>query len=477
MEALSLKNVSTFLMFMIMGCGCNWLAISAIQQETSIYIEVSPQGLCIGSFLTISNNGGFLGVLLYFIIFRRIRPIPHTVSMPVIFVMGTASVFLAAFAYKIAVDNISLYLYFSNFLAGAVGAVGSVILPQFLTRYKDHLITAGRAGGNAGILISAIVAIAQSPGGADRFSAQTYLLIFACVLITPLIPFYLIVEYRIGERDIPLLTPLQSFNENDGTVINAEGFNSSFSSADCNAVKSEAEKGAESGYQRKQDSVGILVEHIEQGVPVPASTLPHMSMSHGQVVRRSEEPAKVPWTESVSEKIIVTCFPSITPEDLEWMKRTLPYGLAVGFADFCAFGIMTSAAPFAFSKISDSGGFLNLSISIQAGACVLVFGDLLTAYYHIPLWVVVSVLFFCTMMYVLTAFGIFKISPYALIAFGVLINFMEAHTLTSTYRIIATTFPPETNQKSARLVGFLDGLLNTIGAVIGMSVVASVASC
>jgi hypothetical protein len=479
MQSSSLNDALTFGTFMLMGAGANWVAVSAIAQETSIFIEESPQGLCVGSFLTISNNAGFLGVLLYFAIFRRVRPIPHVVAMPVIFFMGMTSLFLAAFAFNQVVDNVSLFLYLANFLAGAVGAVGSVIQPQFLAYYKDHLITAGRAGGNAGILISAIVAIAQSPGGLERFPARTYLLVFACLLMIPIFPFYAITKYRIGERGKPLYD-----NSRDGSGINSNYLlenqgNSSFVGhvKDNNRSSTlDIEKEEESSDLRQgSGSASVLMEQIRPSLPMVSNTMPLLGRASQPVYH--EDPSSVVLTEVIAERLIKLVLPSIDAEELLWMKKTLPYALAVGFADFCAFGILTSAAPFAYSKTSENGGFLNLTISIQAGSCVLVFGDLLTTYCHIPLRFIVPTMFGCTLVFVLAAFGVISPPPYLLIVFAAMINFMEAHTLTSTYRTIATKFPGQVNQKAARLVGFTDGLLNTSGAVLGVTVVASVASC
>jgi hypothetical protein len=468
-----LQDVLIFIMFMMMGAGANWVAISVIAQETSIYIEDSPQFLCVGAFLTMSNNAGFLGVLLYFIIFRHVRPIPHVVSMPFVFLMGTTSIFIAAFAYDRVVDNLSLYLYIANFLAGAVGAVGSVILPQFLAYYQNHLITAGRAGGNAAIFITAAVAIAQSPGGAERFSARTYLVSFACLLLIPLLPFYAIVKYRIGERGASMLDKTGN-NQTESPL----DFNSSFSGKGSNPRKSALEMDNSVSLldaESKLETLTVLLQQVEPSLPIQNSTLMLASRSHRLTMR--DVVARTPVTEIIAEKFLMIFCPCVAKDDLIWMKKTLPYALAVGFADFCAFGIVNSAAPFSYSHTSESGGLLNLTISIQTGSFVLVFGDLLTAYLHIPLWIIVPTMFFCTMMFVLTAFGVIWIPPYGLIVFAAMINFMEAHTLTSTYRTIATQFPIEINQKAARMVGFLDAFLNTLGAIIGLAVVVSFSSC
>jgi hypothetical protein len=84
---------------------------------------------------------------------------------------------------------------------------------------------------------------------------------------------------------------------------------------------------------------------------------------------------------------------------------------------------------------------------------------------------------FFTLIFVLTAFGTMYVSPYALIIFYALINFVEAHVLTTIYRCVAMEFPVAWNQKAARLIGFMDGFLNTLGAIISFIVVVSLVSC
>lgn len=474
----------TFLAFMLMGAGANWIAIAAISQQTSYFINSSPQGLCVGSFMNLSNNAGFLMVVAYFFITRRIAPISHVISAPIVFLTGAGSVFLAI-GYEIEINNISILLYLSCFFAGAVGAVGAVILPQFLAGFQDDLITAGCAGGNFGIVISAIVGIIQSPGGADRFSASIYLMIFGILLITPLFPFYWIVTNKIGLRDSPPLTK-EDVEIEETTTSNPISSNHQPTVFEVETRPSEGND-RQSEKATNRDSINLLIDQLEINDPIalpPMHNSQLMLLSSHYIaanrltfVANDDNRLSSSLPERIAEKILLLIFKNISKEDLQWMKKALPYALALGLCDFCVFGIGNSSAPFSFNNIAGTSSGVFLSISIEVGSILLFIGDITTSWFRLPMWFTLPIMFIITLIDILTAFNIIYLSPYALVVFCGMNSFIEAHILTTVYRCVATEFPQSCNQKVARLIGFTDGFLNTLGAILSFLVVISLAPC
>jgi hypothetical protein len=119
---------------------------------------------------------------------------------------------------------------------------------------------------------------------------------------------------------------------------------------------------------------------------------------------------------------------------------------------------------------------------LLTGNVGLVTGDLSTAFVslHIPSLLLLFVA--CSSVICLTALHLpgMDSSPrlaVLLVALFACCRFIEAHTLTSTYRTIASTVHPTRREQAARSVGVADQVCFFLGTVISSSVVFLLARC
>ena len=122
-----------------------------------------------------------------------------------------------------------------------------------------------------------------------------------------------------------------------------------------------------------------------------------------------------------------------------------------------------------------------LSLAYQFGAIGLVAGDLSTIVLRLPLVVCVTVFTACAFTIYACAAGVIDDSSPAnapiIIIVWTVSRFVEAYVSTSTYRCIATHFPPEYRESAARAVGLNDQICTTCGAIISTFLVSSYGNC
>ena len=148
-----------------------------------------------------STNIGVLSAAAYFLIIRYICPIPHSVSVPIILVSSTTAAYLAAAVYPVTVDGVSAFLFLCCAIGGVAGALASVVMNPFLTKFQNDFITASRSGGSMCIVMTALLAAIQNPGSDHpRFSTTYYMLVVAVLLSMPIFAFVHITRNGLGLR-------------------------------------------------------------------------------------------------------------------------------------------------------------------------------------------------------------------------------------------------------------------------------------
>jgi hypothetical protein len=201
-KRLDMEYITTFLKFAVMGAGANWVYPSALAQEIPYFQRTQPEGLCVATYMNATTNLGLLAVITYFTIIRFFGPIPHSYAVPMILFFSAFGSYLSAVVYSVTVNGSSMYLFLCCAIGGAVGALSSVVMNPFLTNYQNDFISASRTGGSACILLSAMLALIQSPGSVDstRFTPHAYMLTFAVILSFPIFSYRHIVRNGIGLR-------------------------------------------------------------------------------------------------------------------------------------------------------------------------------------------------------------------------------------------------------------------------------------
>ena len=162
----------------------------------------------------------------------------------------------------------------------------------------------------------------------------------------------------------------------------------------------------------------------------------------------------------------------------QWLPFILPYILSVAFVDFNTWGLLSSFVPFAFSETSNHGGALYLAVAYEAGAVALVVGDLSTIYFKIPFKYATTLFAMCAFLLYLAAAGVFapNAAPVLVIVFCVC-RFLEAHIITTVYRIIASQVRPEYKEIAARTLGVVDQIIQTSGTILSVTLVSQYGNC
>ena len=141
---------------------------------------------------------------------------------------------------------------------------------------------------------------------------------------------------------------------------------------------------------------------------------------------------------------------------------------------------MTAFIPFAIDyATADGDGSENLAIAYQVSAFTLFLGDLSTAVFKLPISYSIALFTICSFTVNSAAFSTNKDNfnkPGVIgliIFFFVLARFLEAHLLTSTFRVIATTFPPHLREECSKHVGLVDQTFTTMGTILSTSIIAA----
>lgn len=414
-----------FVIFMIMGSGANWVFPTALSQEIPYLEDNQPEGLCLATYMNASVNIGLIFLIIYVFIYYNMYKIPYCYSVPVLLMLSSIGCFLTAGTYSITFDDTSILLYISCAIGGIVGALSAVIMSPFLMSYEKDMISAARAGGSALILLTALIAVAQSPGSVNRISVSVYMVIFGIILSFPIFAYYYIIKTNIGLRRQGVEPPafeMSNFNDETDNPMNDE-------------------------------SIDDLVSSFKSASPT----------THNEVTTESLE-LDYDSNKSIIDRNINLFLTIIIPQGVQksypWLVKCTPYMLTVAWIDFNNFGVLSAALPFAIANCSRGSGSANLAIAYEVGAFCLVSGDLSTTKFRLSFKWAIFLFTISSFIIYLAAFNVPGFDTEAtapiLIILYCLTQFVEAHILTSSYRTCATEFPIHFREDASRTVGICD---------------------
>jgi hypothetical protein len=232
---------------------------TALAQQIPYFERINPEGICIATYMNASTNLGVISAALYLLYVKFIGPIPHIVAVPVILASSAIAAYLVSAVHATTFHGMSVSLFICCAIGGSAGALASVVMNPFLTRYKDDFITASRSGGSMCIVLTAVLAAIQNPGSrTPHFSPTYYLLIVAIMLSFPIFAFMHIIRYKIGLRNENVIGSMSghashhpSVVDDDSTLLISHskgnrGFRRSFIAGSSNE-RGGAEEGVEVG--------------------------------------------------------------------------------------------------------------------------------------------------------------------------------------------------------------------------------------
>jgi hypothetical protein len=416
--------IRNMLLFAAMGSGANWVLPTVLFQEIPWFQDHMPEGLCISTYMNAANNFAVIVNITYLCINHFYRPIPHEIMLPFILSLSFFASIFVSFTYHIVINDVSVFIFIANFLAGTVGSLSSVIMNPFMTRFQNSYISAARAGGSSLILLCALVSIIQNPGGSTTFSPRIFILIFAVILIFPYFAYKTILNEKIGLKE-------NYIEHEDSTSTNP--------------------------LRDDSDCRGVELHGSESSKNIP-------DQESDQLINPNE-----------------ACSP-ISFMQTEWFRKCVPHMLTVAWINFHTWGMLSAVTPFAMENAAlDNKGSYYLAIAYQLAAASLVFGDLSTTLFKLNR-ALGLILFtsFAAVVYLaaldVRGFHTPSAAPCLVVIFS-LGRFIEAHLVTCTYRAIATEFNVEHREMASRCVGFTEQICTTMGVVTSLVLVNELVSC
>ncbi len=457
-----------FGIFYILGMGPNWVMPTALAQEIPYFENHLPEGLSIAAYMNAATSAALLVVFIYYGYVECVRPIPHNVAVPAVLAVSTFSGFLSLAVYDVSAGNVSICLYLCCFLAGCVGQLSQVIVNPFMTAYENDFISAARSGGSGTILLTALVSTAQDPGGDNpRFSPRIFFLIFGLILILPLIAYRFIIKSGLGLK--PKIKAISSKSPQLALVT----------------IDEECSNGGSAINPLQVDSPDDIGSRDVKNSNTAAATGTNRNTTEGNsIVYKPElkDRTSLDFIGRICSLFVSKNFLSgrLQGEKLKWYEVLMPYMFCVAWIDFNTWGLMTAFIPFAMDYASgDENSSENLAIAYQVSAVTLLLGDLSTTLFKLPISYSICIFTICSFTVNSAAFStnednFDKPGVVGLVIFMfVFARFLEAHLLTTTYRIIATTFPPDLREECSRHVGLVDQIFTTVGTILSTSIVAA----
>lgn len=510
----SIRKLSTFIIFMILGSGANWVLSNALAQEIP-YFEISmPQRLCTATYMNAATNLSLVLVLLVVLHNYIYGPIPHRFAVPSLLSLGAFGAFLTAFTYPVIYYNNPIFLLLSCAIGGTVGALSAILMTPFLTFYENDMISAARCGGSGGTLLTAIVGFVQKPGSSNqRFSPSVFFFIFGFFLCLPLLAYIYVIRNGIGLKD-SLRSPTSV-----ATMAISTDFNSYCRTDHVYTITMKSEEEEKSSNVKCFDDDGNVEllessshrstsQHVKN---FHSSHLPDPLSHSSSSTKNSTSAALITKADNIiaSNLRIENGFldSSDSPQSghstentwsfsclvskrhclcnamdrIPWLTGTLPYMLAVGWIDFNTWGMLSALMPFAMANVSTDGGAERLATAYEVGAVCLIAGDFSTTLCRLP-YAPCLILFSGCAFYVYACAGglIHDRHPLhgqLLIAMFSLGRFLEAHMLTTAYRAVASELSPEHREAGAMAVGLTDQLMTTMGTLVSTLLVSQLVKC
>ena len=422
--------------FCIFGMGPSWVFASLVFQEIPYFQRYQPEGFCISAFMNASVNFGSVLSVVYALVLQRCNcTISTSIFFPFLLSVPFFGTIFAAFLHSYCVGGLSLFIFLSCFLGGCVGSLSSLFLNPFMSAFESNLISSYRAGNSIGILIVSLTSLIQSPGSNQtRFSPTIYFMIFAIILAFPIIFYKQIINDYQHHTNYMVTNhiPPKDYNPSLQDIPPCD------ESPQCTPSDSETD-----------------VETDD--ITTPLHRKNHILFT---VIKNQSESGQIIFNSTVLRLMVI-----------------------IGWTNFNAWGILPAAVPFVTNIATagvNSSFYLNIAYSL--GGFLMVFGDLSTMFFRLPLNFSVATFTLCALsIYAINfnlchSFQVF-LPPMVILLYSAG-RFFESHMITSAYRAIASSSLSAADKQAAtRAVSYSDQFCTILGVVFSTILVKSTVTC
>lgn len=471
----SRSDKKIFILFMIMGYGAYWVLPACLNQQIPEFQLTQPEGLCISTYMSASLTLGVVVMTCYLLLMKYGYAPKYEISVPILIVIAFFATMFAAFTWSYTIHGVSIFLYAAFAIGGSIGSMSTVIFNPFLARFDNQYITGARTGAGFLYLLSSLLAVAQGPGTAMRFSVTTYLAIFGSLLFFPIFGYLYITKHKLGLR-----------NQED-EIVASSGKRSSSPNLPVEVLLEKFE------IVTAHDIYGVDSNTKAGSVNKDASSEPNMETGNqkAEMTATEEEAAKQvrdyksdSTLDDAFNRFLVRTIPMSIQHRWPWLPRVIPYSLVAMMVNLNTWGVLPSLIPFSFKIVSE--GFTNdngsgsLAIAFQIGAVMCLFGELGTIVFKTSLGLAslafLSCAGVCYAAIFNSSFYHTSFSASILIVCYSIVRFLESNLLTTCYRQVAS-FPSCYRESAIRYVGVCDQLCTTAAVVTMTIIVSQVAHC
>jgi hypothetical protein len=181
----------------LLGLGCTWFMNDALFLQLPFWLTTQPEGLKLGARIALAGSLTPLPAALAVWLQWRFPHQQQQLAIPLmISLSASAGALLAMGLWRLS----SWFIYVPMLMAASVGGLTPYVqLPWVLARgFKPAVISPLFLGGSVGSLSLSLVAIAQSPGGARRFSPSVFFLMATLPLAGAVLAYSRIVRGSVG---------------------------------------------------------------------------------------------------------------------------------------------------------------------------------------------------------------------------------------------------------------------------------------
>ena len=476
-----------FILFMIMGYGAYWVLPACLNQQIPEFQLTQPEGLCISTYMSASLTFGVLVMTCYLLLMKYGYAPKYEISVPILIVIAFFATMFAAATWSYTIHGVSIFLYIAFAIGGSIGSLSTVIFNPFLSRFENNYITGARTGAGFLYLLSSVLAVAQGPGSAMRFSVSTYLAIFGALLFFPIFGYLYITRYKLGLRNQeadnvvssgsdrkrstpePVEVLLEKFEIVTADEIYGAGSDNNTQTSASTSKAAAAEGSKESNVEIGHVNTDILTKEQEEE-------------EAAKTVREYKSESAL---DDAFSRFLVRVIPASMQQRWPWLPRIIPYVLVAMMVNLNTWGLLPSIIPFSFKIVSEGfssdNGSGNLAIAFQIGAVCCLFGELGTVVFKTRLGLASLVFLTCASICYAAVFSssfyhIENVSASVLIVCYAIVRFLESNLLTTCYRQVAG-FPACYREKCIRLVGVCDQICTTVAVIILTIIVSQVAHC
>ncbi|GAB5356974.1 hypothetical protein AAMO2058_000334000 [Amorphochlora amoebiformis] len=458
----------TVVAFFVFAMGPGWVLDTALYQQMPWFQSTQSEGLKLASQMTIAGILSMPFLILPYIFINSSLPkgVSHMLMISILCFAEAILTFLVGILWSVSANGVSFALLGTSFFASGIGGFQSiVVLPWISQEFNPRIISIVLTGSHFGNVLTSLLGLAQSPGGARRFTPTVFFMILFTILICPVVAYYRknLLARKQGTSPSPSLAEFKGMvNESNSRTPNPQ--------RQLAPTVSNSRPHHFHAQQIEGSAPGDSHHHALDGNPVCELE----NMEQGQIIeeRHSDNPKSSNLCASIQGYL---------KAPLGW-RKVIPHAAANGLIKLLAWSLLRAIAPYAAyhtkhhhnTNKQDIGGSV-LAMAIEISHVTLTVGSAIS--YFLP-----SNQFLTPCLILIGTFLLLSImasdqgdwsksegAPVLILCICV-IRFIDGYTTPLIYRDIAKIHP-ENRESLSRWVAIVEKVVTFCGAWVAFALI------